>query len=242
MTHEGRRSAPHALMHLLAGVLLAVSFGAASGQEDQPSATHKVYESWAEFMADVEAGRIEALVRGDPPLRGTFRTRSMIPGRSTYRTFEIPGTHEIDVSDEDWTRIAAAGVTIRLVVTLKAREIGAIRGNRWLMPVVGLILLAACAARWKHATDWSVVFFTVALIAILAAWTAGVLAAPPWVRPDDLEAAAGLSRPVNRSLMDAAVWALCLAYVLVAVGGVLSIVSSLKTSAQRRAADEGSVE
>ena len=178
------------------------------GQQSGAAMTHRVYDSWPQFMEDVEAGRIEMLLLGDPGLCGTYRARSLIRGGWAFETFEVPGFRRGDVSDEDWATMMVSVAEVSIVVHGATRMIASLPGNPWVLRLVLLILLAACAAWWKHTGEVSAVLLAASADAVLS-WSVALLFAAPWFF----------------------LWPMSIAgYLLAGAGGIASIVSSLRSS------------
>lgn len=176
------------------------------GQQSEAAMTHRVYESWPQFMEDVKAGRIEMLVLGHPGLSGTYSARSLI--RGGFETFEVPGFRRGDVSDEDWVMMVMSVDKLGLAEPEDSRMIALLPGNRWVLRVVLLILLAACVAWWKHTGEVSAVLLAASAVAVLSSSVAELFA-PSWIL----------------------LWWMCAAgYPLAGAGGIASIVYSLRSS------------
>lgn len=218
-------------------ILLASLCSCARRQQPRPSATHKVYESWAQFMADVEDRKIDLLIEGNCPLHGTFRLGRVVEGGIVLRTFEIPEHVAADVLSKDGGKITSAGV--RRGVILKVRSISLLPGSRGLLAVALSILVVACAVHWKRHRDWSTALFAGSAVLILSSAIAGMLTAPQaW--PIGQAESAEFFRQVNWSLLRAFSWLSSLGYVLAGAGGIVSIVSSQTASTtMRHAAEEG---
>ena len=177
-------------------------------QQSGASMTHRVYESWPQFMEDVEAGRIETLLLEDPGLSGTYRARSLVREGWAFGTFEVPGFRREDVSDEDWVTMMVSVAELSIAVHEDPRIIASLPGNRWVLRLVLLILLAACAAWWKHTGEVSAVLLAASAVAVLS-WSVALLFAAPWIL----------------------LWCMAAAgYILAGAGGIASIVSSLRSS------------
>jgi len=203
------------------------------------SLQHKIYQSWDEFMDDVRQGKVRYVVRRGEKLRGALRPE-VGEMSSTFTLEMVKGTGQAAL-EEDWDAIHEAGVSViveYLVQTAPVDDRDTIREARvsvpsrvempsrrfWvvknlLSPVVYLLLLAACIVRWNDANGWTVAFFTGGVAGILLAWAMGVIAA--W---------GGVSDPtrINWRLVDAGLWTIYAGMVCAGIGGVLSILSSVK--------------
>ena len=220
----------------IACILLASLCSCAPRQEPRPSTTHKVYQSWAQFMADVQDRKIALLIEGDCPLHGAFVPGRAAEGGEVLRTFEIPEHVAADMLDRDGSKITSAGV--RRGVHIRTRDFDMFPGS-WRLSVFALpILVVAGAVRWKRHKDWSAALLAGSAVAILSSLVAAMLAAPR-AQPGNLAESAERFSQINFSLISAAMWLFQLGYVLAGAGGVVSIVSSLKTSTSVRQATEG---
>jgi hypothetical protein len=205
--------------------------------QEPPSLRHKVYQSWDEFMDDVRQGKVRYVVRGGEKLHGALRPEV---GEMTS-TFEmVKGTGQAAL-EENWDAIHDAGVSViveQLVQADPEDDRGPIHDagvhvshqlgmpNRWswvatywLAPAVWLLLLAACIVRWNDANGWAMAFFTGGLAGVLLTRVMGTVAA--W---------GGGSDPtrINWRSVDAGIWTIYAGMVCAGIGGVLSIVSSVK--------------
>ncbi len=243
---------------VLALLIVAVTPSVASCRvpQEPPSLQHKIYKSWDEFMGDVRQGKVHHVIRSWDEFMGDARqgkVRHVIRGgeklHGTLRpevgevspTFEVvKGTGQA-ASEDDWDAIHDAGVTVEVEVLVQAspeddrdtihdagvrvcHQVG--MPNRWfwvvknlLTAVVYLLLLAACIVRWNDANGWIVAFFTGAVTGSLLAWVMGIIAA--W---------GGGSDPtrINWRLVDAGLWTIYAGMGCAGIGGVLSIVSSVR--------------
>lgn len=224
---------------VLAALIVALTPSVASCRvpHEPPSLRHKIYRSWDEFMDDVRQGKVRYVVRGGEKLHGALRPE-LGEASSTFEM--VTGTGQAALED-DWGAIHDAGVSViveALVQTVPEDDRDTIHEARvsvpsrvempnrrfWvvknlLFPVAHLLLLAACIVRWKDADGWTVAFFTGAVTGSLLAWAIGIIAA--WgAGPDPTR--------INWRLVDAGLWTIYAGTVCAGIGGVLSILSSVR--------------
>lgn len=188
-----------------------------------PATPHTVYVSWDELMDDVRQGRVRSLVRGGKKLHGALYPED----GEVSSTFEVAGVLEQAVPEDDWHAIRQAGVSVPWQIENPNRWFWV--ANYWLAPVMWLLLLAACIVRWNDANGWTVAFFTGGVTGVLLSWLMRSIAA--W---------GGGSDPtrINWRFVEAGIWSAYAGMVCAGVGGVLSILSSVKRLRSAGAAEQ----